>query len=288
MRRAASTIFIAMMVFLVSSLASAAPNPCLAANDVGQDLENANKLRAARAQYTTCAQKTCNATIRTDCEAWLKRVDDKMPTVVVRVVDSRGQDVPNAEVTIDEAPISLDGGATSVDPGQRLFQARSKSGDVAEQKTLIVLKEKSRTITLRFNVALTQDGSRLKEASPPPSSEEKPEQPTTKKIKKEEPFPVAPAILAGVGVVALTAYVIFALNGASKIEDLEKNCAPRCKDEQLDPAKQDVLFSQVSFGIGVVALAGAAVLYFTGIGSSSSSSSTKVTGLRLHNGGLAF
>jgi hypothetical protein len=284
-----------------------AANPCLVANDVGQDLEKANKLRAARAQFATCSQKSCNPTIRTDCEAFLKRVDENMPTVVVKVVDSRGQDVPGADVTIDDEKITLDGTAVAVDPGQRTFQAKVKAGESVDSKPLIVVKEKSRVVTLKFSVPLTAEGNRLKEGDSSPSSSSSSASSsssenrhslrnhdnsnTTTTNKSSSEIPTATYVLGGVGIVALGAFAVFQLNLKSKMNVLDE-CSPNCRTADVDSAKQTYAFSLVSLGVAVVTLAGAAYFYFTNDKSGASTSPKSTTGLRLapapHGGGAAL
>lgn len=265
-----------------------AANPCLVANDVGQDLENTNKLRAARAQYVTCSQKSCNPTIRADCEAFLKRVDDKMPTVVVKVVDSRGQDVPGAEVTIDDEKTALDGTPVVVDPGQRTFQAKVKAGEVVDAKPLIVIKEKGRVITLRFSVPLTPEGNRVKDSSGSDSASSSAASSSASEAKQSSSeIPTATYVLGGVGVAALGAFAIFQIVGRNEYSDLE-SCKPNCRTADVDSARQKFVFSAVSLGISVVTLAAAAYLYFTNKPDGATSTPKSTTGLRLAPGGAAL
>lgn len=236
------------------------------ANQDAQDLRKNGQLREARAQLLVCAAKSCNAVIRSDCEKWLREVDEETPTIVVRVVDSRGQDVLGGKVTIDDARIELDGKPVTVDPGQRTIKARAKSGDVAETKVLVVLKEKARVVEVKFPVELSPDGT--KPGSQPPSSDTNPPHPSNENEKKREDGPslTVPITLAVVGGVALGAFGFFEITGHSGYDDLKSSCATTakgCSDEQIDPVKSKFVAAAVSLGVGVVALGAAAVVYFT-------------------------
>lgn len=253
---------------ITTSAADAAPGSCVQANQDAQDLRKAGQLREARAQLLTCSAKNCNAVIRNDCEKWLKEVDEETPTIVVRVVDSRGQDVLGAKVTLDDTRIELDGKPVPVDPGQRTIRAKAKSGDVAETKVLVVLKEKARVIEVKLPVELSPDGTKPGGATQPPSGEgtNPPHPPDGEKTKNEGANLTVPITLAVIGGVALGAFGFFEITGHSDYSDLETGCAKTaagCDDNAIDPVKSKFVAAGVSLGVGLIALGAAAVVYFT-------------------------
>lgn len=275
----------ALLAAAFVSLDAAAAPPCVAAADSAQDLRKAGKFREARAQLLVCSQKSCNSVVRSDCEKWLKEVDEQTPSVIVRTVDARGQDVLGARVTIDDALVELDGKPVQVDPGQRLIKARAKSGAVAESKVLIAQGEKSRVIEIKFTTGLNQDGTALGGTStePPPSSDTGASSgPSGNNGKAPSDHddgrgatPVVPITLAVVGAIALGAFAFFEISGQSGYSDLEDHCKKQpggCSDDQIDPVRGKFVAAGVSLGISVVALGAAAVLYFTRKPSSSSAS----------------
>lgn len=244
-------------------------SPCVAAADAAQDLRRQGKLREAREALLVCAGRSCNAVVRTDCERWLKEVDEETPSIVVRAVDARGRDVLGARVTIDGVAIELDGTPVAVDPGRRLVRATTRSGAVAEHTTLVALGEKARVVELRFDRPLDQDGAppreRRRKRSPgagepgeraAPGSEEEPRAPSN----------ALPIALAGVGAVALGAFGYFELSGQAGYGDLERGCfrtAAKCTPAEIDPVRQQFVFAGISLGVAVVALGAAAIVYFT-------------------------
>jgi hypothetical protein len=275
LRHAAALVASAFVSF--ASVAEAAPNACVQANQDAQDLRNKGQLREARAQLLVCANKSCNAVIRGDCEKWLKEVDEETPSIVVRVVDSRGQDVLGANVTVDGARIELDGKPVSVDPGQRTIKARAKSGDVAEAKVLVVQREKARVIEVKLANELSPDGTRL-EATPRGDGSSAPSHPPAgESTPTTGGWPTIPITLGAIGVVALGAFAFFEITGQSAYRDLENGCGrtKSCRDTDIDPVKSKFVAAGVSLGVGVLALGAAAVVYFTSKSSASASSALR-------------
>jgi hypothetical protein len=269
----------AFFLFILTAEPAWAVSPCVAAADAAQDYRTAGKLREARASLLVCSARSCNTVVRTDCEKWLKEVDEQTPSLVVRVIDARGRDVLGAHVTIDDDPITLDGTPVQVDPGQRLVRARARSGDVAEQKTLVALGEKARVLEVRFKVPLEEDGSKLADSgslgSDPSGNRDRPSRRTgNPDVRGDSPpsassTPVVPLVLAGVGVVALGAFGYFELSGQSGYTDLENGCyrtSSGCTDAEVDPVKRQFLGAGIALGVSVVALAAAAIVYFVGGG----------------------
>jgi hypothetical protein len=233
-----------------------AANPCVTAADEAQNLKSAGKLREARASFLVCAQRTCNSVVRASCEKFLQELEEQTPSVIVRVVDSRGHDVLGARVTIDEAAVALDGTPVAVDPGQHVIRAKARSGDLAEQKALVALGEKARVIRLSFDKPLEQDGTRgnvVTRAKPPVPV-------------VEEPSNTVPIVLGTVGAIGVIAFVALEIAAQSKYSDLEAGCLKTrgfCTQAETDPAKEVFVGAGVSLGIAVVALGAAAIVYFT-------------------------
>src|SRR5262245_17026817 len=65
---------------------------CVEAAYHAQELRDHGRLREARAALLTCAAPTCPAVVERDCRAWLSDVDERLPMIVVAVVDPDGHD----------------------------------------------------------------------------------------------------------------------------------------------------------------------------------------------------
>jgi hypothetical protein len=75
--------------------------------------------------------------------------------------------------------------------------------------------------------------------------------------------PTAVYPLLGVGVAGLAGFGVFAALGKSKQSDLEGSCSGHCSDADVSPMKTSYLIGDISAGVGVAALVGAAIVYMT-------------------------
>lgn len=82
-------------------------------------------------------------------------------------------------------------------------------------------------------------------------------------------FPVAPAVLGGIGVLSLAAFGYFQVQGWSSYASLENGCAKTqsCADSDIEATRSQFVASGAALGVSVVSLGLAAILYFTRSGS---------------------
>lgn len=78
-------------------------------------------------------------------------------------------------------------------------------------------------------------------------------------------FPVAPAVLGGIGVLSLAAFGYFQVQGWSSYASLENGCAKTqsCSDSDIEATRSQFVASGAALGVSVVSLGVAAILYFT-------------------------
>lgn len=78
-------------------------------------------------------------------------------------------------------------------------------------------------------------------------------------------FPVAPAVLGGLGVLSLAAFGYFQAQGWSRYASLEGGCAKTqsCTDADIEGTRSQFLASGAALGVSVVSFGVAAILYFT-------------------------
>ncbi len=84
---------------------------CIDANGKGQVLRRDGKLAAAREQLRSCADPSCPAMVRDDCNKRLDSLEAAQPSMVFDVKDAAGADVINVVVTVDGQKLTdhLDG-----------------------------------------------------------------------------------------------------------------------------------------------------------------------------------
>lgn len=261
---------------------------CATAAEHGQQLRDDGKFRRAREEILICARSVCPGPIKADCSKWLAEIDRDTPTVVFGAKDGAGKDVLDVKVSMDGEPVRtrLDGKPVSVDVGEHTFTFVWPSGVTREERVLVRTGEKSRPITLVESSAPA--------AAPLPSSSPKSAAP----IEPAGPPPetsskgslVAPAVAAGIGVVAFASFAFFGLTGKSDLDDLEE-CKPFCRTDRVDSARTKLTIADVSLATGIVATGVAVYLYLTrpslGAPEKPARTGVRVDGGTLAGGGFA-
>jgi hypothetical protein len=225
-----------------SSQAKAA---CVAALDRAQASRAGRKLLDARESYVTCSNEACPDMIRDDCSKGLREVDEALPTLVLSAsVD--GKDVTEVKVTLDLKPLSggVDGQAISVDPGPHVARFERPGGGSVEVKIVAREGEKNRLVSGTFVVSRPHGGP----------------------VKGEgAQFPIVPLTFAATGVIALGAAFVMHLNMTSEANSLGTDCAPACSQSDRDALSDKLVLRNVAVGVGLGALAVAAVTYVVGL-----------------------
>ncbi len=223
---------------------------CVASSEEAQQLRSEGKLIAAREKLLACAREACPAIVRKDCSEWLVEVDRSVPSVVPSAKDAAGHDVVAAQVLVDGKKVasSLDGRAVAVDPGAHVLRFDAANGQSIEERVIVREGERNRPIIVLLGPAPNATSVRGADGG----------------AKGHRGVPVASIVLAGVGVAALASFAFFGVTGKSDVSDLRAVCAPNCTDSVVGSARTKLIVADVSLGVGVVSLAVAAVLFFTG------------------------
>lgn len=92
---------------------------CVDAHEKGQQARTRGAMREALRHFLECGVDDCPASVRRDCLQWGEEVAALLPSVVIGVRDTAGNDVIDVRVTIDGLPSgeTLDGRAIPLDPG---------------------------------------------------------------------------------------------------------------------------------------------------------------------------
>jgi hypothetical protein len=225
-----------------------AKRACVTASTDGQTLQKEDKLLEAREKLRICASDPCPSIVKTHCTRWLSDLEAQIPTGIVRARDAAGNDVLDAEVTIDGKPSAL-GRPEELEPGEHLVAAKRPSGVHAEKKFLLVDGEKGRllTIDLPGSAAPAAPGSEASAASGATSSAP---------AAQGKSIPLGAWVLGGTGVLALGTSVVFALQTSNDFNTL-KQCSPTCTEAQTAPGRTHASITDVSLGVGAAAVVGA-------------------------------
>ncbi|MGO8998856.1 MAG: hypothetical protein ACLQVI_36490 [Polyangiaceae bacterium] len=243
----------------VAVLAASAPalgdvkQECVDASTEGQSLRDAAKLTQARDRFVACARDACPAIVRKACADWLADVDRRIPTVVLRAKLADGTDVVDARVSLDGAPLAhgLGGAAVPIDPGEHTVRFERDGAAPVEEHVVIVEGERDRVVTARFAGPA---------AAADTSSSTTDEAPSAEGSRKMTPLTIGLVAVGGVGIVSFASFAIVA---TSNLNNLRQTCAPYCSPSQLNDVKTEALVADISLGVGLVALAAAAYVFFS-------------------------
>jgi hypothetical protein len=234
---------------------------CASASDSGQKLRDEGHLVKARQEFLVCARDVCPPTIKKDCADWLDQSEASLPSVVLGAKDAQGQDLASAKVTIDGQPSDekLEGKAMFVDPGPHTFRFEIPGEKPIDQQIVVREGEKNRVVSVSWEKPATQQPKQPGGATPPPPEPE------------SKPSHVPAYVVGGIGIVALGVGTAFAIIGTGDYNDLKNGCGQTksCTDDDVSPVKTKILIADIAFGVGIVAIGTAVVLYLTETGSGS-------------------
>jgi hypothetical protein len=256
---------------------------CVNASTAGQTQRDEGKLLDAREQLLRCAREDCPAVVKTHCADWLSELEPQIPSIVVRVLDTSGNDRTDVRASVDGRQLKLDGKATSLDPGEHVVTVETPEGTRKEQKVLIVVREKSRILTLQVTSKALPEGA----TAPLPEPSESPARPSPGAETEPTRIPLGAFVVGGVGVVALGSALYFGLSARSDYHALERDCAPRCNPDDADAARRKALVSDVSLGIGVAGVVGGVAWALFGSRRGAPAPSTRLDARPIAGGWLA-
>jgi hypothetical protein len=228
-------------IFLAASAARAQENDdaCQRSYVAGQrHYKLDHDLISARAELLVCA-KTCPDELRVSCGRWLEEIAREMPSIVVRVLDARGHDVPNVQIDLDHWPVDhyVEGLPLELNAGTHSLTVRREGHPSATQSIVVNAGEKLRVIDV---------WTAPREAS-------------TWIVRR--PIPSVTWGLLTLSGVALATFGIFA--SWTTVEfSATSTCAPNCSAANKDSAfDAKAAVADVSLGVAALALVGAGIFY---------------------------
>jgi len=174
----------------------------------------------------------------------LAEVERSLPTVVLAVSTSRGEEVVDVRIVVDGEELldRIEGRAVAVDPGEHMFRVSTRQGMSIERRVVIRQGEKNRILKFRLPARDVP-----KPAEPPREAG----------ARQGRTIPGSVYVLGVVSAVAVGGCAYFGLSGKSRQDDLESRCAPNCTEDETDAMYRRYLFSDISLGVALVS-AGAA------------------------------
>ena len=143
----------ALVALAVSTLApntlAQAKGECSALLARGDALRAVNQYEKARDAFTECVHDRCSRAMARVCAERLAGLDALTPTVVPRVHDERGRDVPGVTLSLDGAAgAPLDGHPIPLDPGEHRLRFDGAGAPGVEKLVVVRAGEKRRPVVV--------------------------------------------------------------------------------------------------------------------------------------------
>ena len=170
-----------------------------------------------------------------DCTRWLSEVETATPTVVLRATDAAGEDVRQADVTIDGAPRrnALEGRAIPLDPGPHKIRVEGRGVTIDRD---IVLREGERDRVIALRLA-------------PPAMTSAP-----------RTVPRGAWITMGAGGALMIGGIALWMAGLEDRSGLYENCGKTCTKARIANARNKLIAGDVVFGVGAI-VAGTGIVW---------------------------
>ncbi len=220
---------------------------CLEAHRNAQELKQSGKLLETQAQLLICSSGSCPGAIISDCGNWIAELEQTTPSMVFEIRVG-GKEAFGAKLLVVGELVADRSHALKVNPGRHAVRVELPPFEPQEQDVVLPEGQRMRLISVAFT-------SKTREPAPAPAPVLPPPRQT------ERPTPVVVYPLLALGVVGLGSFGVFAGLGKSEQNELEKGCAPRCRDDDLSKMKRWYTIGDVSAGVGAAALLGAAIVY---------------------------
>lgn len=202
---------------------------CVAAYKEGQVHRKNGELLSARDDFKVCAQKVCPAVLRKDCGPWLQKVEESIPSVVVRSSSATGKPMSDSRILVDGKVIEQKApdGTIEMDPGAHVVRVEATGHDAVDRSIKLRIGEKKTPLEIKLEPtrAVSQAVSR--------------------------PIPGSFFAFGAVSLVGFGAFAGFGLYGNALRKDLE-SCKPACSPDRVDPVKRDYILADVGLGVGVI------------------------------------
>jgi hypothetical protein len=200
---------------------------CIGQNERSLELRKQGKLLDARRELASCSAAPCPDAIQQACRGRLGEVNGAIPSVVLDVKDAAGQDLLDAQLSIDGQPAGPVGvTARQLDPGRHVFRVEAPGRPAVEKAIVLREGERDRHETVLIGTSpaaspitgadATPAASGASAASPLASPTDAREAPTSSGASG---LRTAGWVVGGAGIVALAVGGTLALLAKSSYDD---------------------------------------------------------------------
>lgn len=246
-----TTAFSAFIVPL--TLVSSAPvqpivrqkSACASWQERAANLQEENRYLAAREVLRRCRTESCSSEQRELCKQAELRLTRRIPRLLVRVHDARGDVLEGARLFVDGRFAAV-GTSLELDPGTHVVRTE-EDAHVGRLHRVHLAPAERRVLPVR-----------LRQRPPPVDDRMRLINDRLEALKDERwPMPEAAWTLAGIGVASLASALVLDAYAADGMVGM-RGCAPNCEQSVVDAVEREIQLSRVAAGLGVVSLASAA------------------------------
>jgi hypothetical protein len=250
MKHVAAATSVVALLLLSGVVAAQTAEPsraeCVEAHRSAQELKQSSKLLEAQELLAVCSAGSCPGAIITDCGNWISELEQLTPSIVFEVRRD-GKEALDATVLVDGHAVGDRAHALKVNPGRHTVRVELPPFEPHEEDLVLPEGQRMRLISVAFDTKKPEPAASLPLAPPPKQT--------------VRPTPVAVYPLLGVGILGLGGFGAFALLGKQEQSKLERDCSPRCSEQDLQAMKRWYLIGDISAGAGAAALLGAGIVY---------------------------
>jgi hypothetical protein len=233
---------------VTSETSTESVEPCVSAHQNARLLELEERWLPAREAMTRCAASTCPIAIRSDCAAWLSRLAQTLPTLLVIVErDDDGRQPVHLELDGQSFELSEQPGPIETVPGPHRLRFTLPPHPPVDVALVLEKGEKNRVVRVRFAAPVVRSPVR----SPEPSAR-------ARSFVAQRPVPGITYWLGGSALASLLASGGLLGSALVSRADARENCAPGCPGEERESIQARLLAADVLAGAAVV-LGGLAV-----------------------------
>jgi hypothetical protein len=244
-------------------------------------------LREARGLLLECAKTPCGG-LQKRCASGAGQLNSAIAWVAPVVTDSDGAPLVDVRVKVDGQFLTahLDGHAFPLDPGVHEFSFSARVGhparEVSTTEKVMIVEGQRGPVSVELPAPDDTDRQPTVAASAPPDDATDGAATTDPAAKAPEApsawRPGKPSIwvysLGGLGVASLGAAALLTYWGKTD-NDALAGCSPDCRPSAVNHIRQLYLGADITFATGLVALGGAAFLFFTSHPSDAATAATK-------------
>jgi hypothetical protein len=154
--RTRACLLLLMILSMLSPTPAAQATPtdvaraCVAASTHGQTQRDEGHLLVARDALLYCAREECPAIVNASCGEWLSQLEQRIPSVVVRVFATGQGEVTDARVTLDGVQIALDGHPMRLDPGSHVLSVAAPGWLPVKRSFVVAEREQARLLEVQL------------------------------------------------------------------------------------------------------------------------------------------